>query len=61
MVQHILYYLLTGFCVTLISIRYYRKDGQSKDKYELYFATIGPLIWPLLVIKAIIDFTKSTL
>jgi len=51
-------YLIFGFLFTLFMIFYYRRDGQTKQKYELYWAVIGPLIWPVQFLKLIIDLIK---
>lgn len=48
-------YYLIGFFITLMSIFIYRRKGNTTRKYELYFALIGPFIWPIQIIKWIID------
>jgi hypothetical protein len=55
MINSMIKYLIVGIFVSLFMIWYYRKDGTTKVKYELYFAVIGPLIWPLQIIKFTID------
>ncbi len=49
----ILIYLIIGFIFTLFMVFYYRSDGQTKRKYELYFAVLGPVIWPIQLITFI--------
>lgn len=48
-------YYSIGIAVTLYCIWYYRRDGQSRKPNELYWAVIGPVIWPLLVLKFLFD------
>lgn len=43
-------YFFIGIIVTLISIFVYRNDGQTKKYFELYFAILGVLLWPLQII-----------
>ena len=51
----VLIYLGIGLIVTLAMIFYYRPDGRSQKPGELYMATVGPLIWPILLAKFIFD------
>lgn len=52
-------YLLIGILISLICIYRYRKDGQTIRNFELYFAVLGVLIWPLLVVKYIYDLLNK--
>lgn len=52
------YYVLIGLAVTLISIYHYREDGTTDKKGELYWAAIGFLIWPFIIVKFILDKLK---
>lgn len=42
---------MIGYVISFSMILRYRPDGQSKKKYELYLALIGPFLWPLQLIK----------
>jgi hypothetical protein len=49
-----LYYYI-GVLVTLFCIWYYCPRGQSRNPNELYLAVVGPVVWPLLVLKFLLD------
>jgi hypothetical protein len=49
-----LYYYI-GVLVTLFCIWYYRPTGESQKPNELYLAVLGPIVWPLLVLKFFLD------
>ncbi len=48
-------YSIIGILVILFSINFYRKDGTTNRKNELYMASIGFLIWPIQIIKILYD------
>ena len=48
------YYFL-GVLSTLFFIYYYRKDGTTDRKGELYWAVIGHLVFPVLWAKFFYD------
>lgn len=48
-------YFLIGLFVSWVSIVIYRTDGTSKVPNELYWACLGPFIWPVLLIKILLD------
>lgn len=54
-------YYITGVVVSIYHIWYYRysKDNQQPKKSDSLLAIIGPWIWPLQIIKHIIDRTKK--
>lgn len=49
-----LYYYI-GVLVTLFCVWWYRPQGESQKSNELYLAVIGPIIWPLLILKFFLD------
>jgi len=52
-------YLMIGYLVTFYMINFYRGHELSETKTkDLYLAAIGPFIWPLQIIKHIIDLIK---
>jgi hypothetical protein len=50
-----LFYHIFGILITFMCIFFFRKDGKTNKKYELYFAAFAPLIWPVVLILFIID------
>lgn len=55
----VLYWMLIGLAVTYLCIYIFRKDGTSPYKGELYFAALGPFIWPILLVKLIWDLVSE--
>lgn len=53
-------YLIIGVVVSLYMIYHYRRDGTTNRKYELYWAVISPFIFPLLILKFIIDVISTS-
>ncbi len=48
-------YLSFGVPISLFFVWYYRKDGHTRQPNELYWATLAPFLWPLLIAKFLLD------
>lgn len=48
-------YIYTGLVVTFGTLWFYRRDGQTQNPHELYWAALGPFLWPLQVCKFLLD------
>ena len=46
----IMAYFSTGLVVTALVISYWRPNGRSRKRSELYWAAFGPFIWPIVII-----------
>jgi len=57
--EYTTYYWAAGTLSTLFFIWHYRKDGSTPKKMELYWAAIGPIIFPILWVKFFFDKRKT--
>jgi hypothetical protein len=48
-------YIYIGLLVTLFMIWFHRRNGTPLQENELYWAALGPFLWPLQVMKWLVD------
>lgn len=54
--MYLLIYLAIGIAVSLHMINFYKKDPNKQiSKKDLKLAVIGPFIWPVQIVKYILD------
>lgn len=58
---YILIWLGLGFISTLLAIYCFRRKGTTLVTGELYFAAIGPLFGPVILVLLMLDYVKRSL